>query len=630
MIRSTAARYCLERGITRSYLKHLGLKDIHGGFTIPWRNADGKELFRQTRHIPPVEIDGKDVKATYPKDTEMFFNHLPLINGRTWHQVYRDKSIGIVITESVTKGAVLAQLGYAVLTAGSVWGHKSQKRKNGLIRGFDTVPWMGRIVRIMFDNDVHINHDVQDALFDLGKELTARGAIVEAWLLPYPEWEEAVRSFIKLGVDDFVASQGKNADAALDKLDVRLLDDPSLAEWGKSRSPPKPSVVDSLDFSPLALETLTKPPPPRQYVLGNWIGVGLLTILSMAGGGGKGFIGMGLAIHIATGRRWMNLDTAKGRVVLLCLEDSMEEVKRRLYFVAKYYADKYKLKGRKLDEFNALVLDNVRVDSLEGAAQPLHLITEDHRVLVRTPEVERLAQKLAPLKPVLVIPDPLNQLHTLNENDNSVGAYMTAALGYLRTTIKTAILVFAHVSKSADDRGKRDTNATRGAGSFTTGARSVVHGDVLSPDEAVKLFDIKPQDAQDKILIFTHTKSNYGPKTHPIYMVRVAEGVLDQLDETVMPRKDPANADSTVRLNQLRQWLKRKHRWHFSKTEITQKHVKTIFNCGRPIAEAFFDAARIGGSIRLIAPEDLPPGARKGSGERYEIVLTANQVGQHA
>jgi len=642
---NTAANYYTARGVRQRYRKRLKLKNIRGGFTIPWLDADGKELFRQTRHVPPFTNDqGEEVKATYPKDTELDFYHLPLTNDRQWRDVYADKNVKITITESPSKGAALAQQGYAVVTTGSVWNHRSRKRKNGLIRGFDTIPWMGRIVRIMFDNDIHTNHNVQDALFDLGKELTARGAIVEVWLLPYPEWDEEKREHIKLGIDDFVAQHGPDfADikAALKTLRIYPLADPAFSDWGKNRSQPKPSVVSALDFSPRPRSVLTDTPLPRQYVVNTLIGVGHLAYFVAAGGTGKGFQSLDLALHIAIGEPWMGMEVTQGLVVLLCLEDSLEEVDRRMHDTAENYATAKKLKGRELETFRTEVLNNVRYTSLEG--KQLHIVTEEHRVLTWTPALLEVTAKLKTLKPILVIADPLNQLHALPET-NEVGGAVNSALGYIRTEAKTAVLIAAHVSKDADTKSKQRLNAgnefteesaniLRGGISFATGARSVFALLVYEPLGAARSFQVEPADAWHRFGKLVHLKCNYGPKSASVYLERnMTTGVWNKLDEKKIPLKIKSS-DDTARLSQLERWLKAEKRSWFSKTDITQTYVDEIFRGGRPGIEKFFEDCVGNGSFHELSQEELtqlPASARKGGGARYIIVKTLNQAGQHA
>jgi hypothetical protein len=402
-------------------------------------------------------------------------------------------------------------------------------------------------------------------------------------------------------------------------LPVHLLDDPELANWGKYKSPPRPSVVDTLQFAARPIEVLTKTPPDRQHVVAPWIGKGQLAFLAMAGGAGKGFLSLSLAVHIASGRKWFGMPVMQGRVVLLCLEDAAEELDRRLHYIVQHYCDRYRLDKPARKALHAQVLDNVRYESIEG--RQLHIISEQNRNIVQTPELAQLAQKLNALEPVLIIIDPLSQLHSLNENVNSVGSAIVSAVGHIRKVTGSAILVPAHVSKAADDRGTKSANAMRGASSFATGARSVIHGDVLDAKKATEVFQVEEHEARDRFAIFSHVKNNYGPKADPLFMVRGTHGVWMPHDELEIPFRDKS-ADSASWAAQLERWLRKQPHASFSKREVTQNddiREKAFDACSRNKAEQYLGEALANGSVRKLTKEErngLPPTMRRGGGNR--------------
>lgn len=640
--------YYKERGVRPEYRKLLNLKAFRGKFTQPWFDADGKESFRQTRYIPAIEIDGKETKSTVPKGTEMDFNYLPLIDDRNWRDICKDPSVPLVIAEAMTKAAALAQMGYPSLTTGGVRNHRSKKRRNGFIRGLDSINWTGRLVRILFDNDIYENTDVQDGLFEIGAELAARGAIVETVLLPRPKWDNESRKLIKIGIDDFVASFKTlaEAEAAVEALPVLKLDDPELADWGKWKHPPKPSITDGLDFSPRPLSVFTESPPPRKYVLDRLIGEQQLAYLVAAGGTGKGYLTLDLAMHIGIGEPWMGMPVKQGTVVLLCLEDSIEEVDRRMHFTVKLYAKSMGIADDS-KEFRHLakkVAKNVRYVSLEGLP-PLHLIEEDrNKQIVWTLELPKLAAKLKALNPVLVIPDPLTYLHSLDENSNSVGTAMTSALAHIRTVAKTALLVAAHVSKDAANKSSAKINSgadeltiesqaiLRGAISFATGARSVIALVGFDPAGAAKRFQVEARNSLDRFAKVMHVKCNYGPKADVIYLEReMVSGVFQKHDPLITPFRAKGEDDVETWRDQLSTWLAKKKRTAFSKTEVTQndKTRAAIFGnfTSRTAATKYFETGIVNDIIVALTKAEiaeLPAKEQQGGGTRYRLFVVGD------
>ncbi|HTV96617.1 MAG TPA: DUF3854 domain-containing protein [Steroidobacteraceae bacterium] len=258
---SLRQEYGRERGIKLDYLKRWGVKNGVECITVPVLSHDGKVIYKKRRWLPPrIDRNGNEIRFTNPKGQSHELNFLPLTNGKNWTQVLADPSHPIYFAESEFKAAAIAQLGYAAVTAGSVMGHRHADSDTA--RCLDVIKWWNRLVRIAFDNDVYWNPNVQDGLFDLAQELIDRGAKVEAWLLPRARWNAAKQEFEKLGADDFIAREGKEAFDACLRLP---LTDPMFSTWGKYRSQPKASAALALNFDKRPLEVLTEKPPKREY-----------------------------------------------------------------------------------------------------------------------------------------------------------------------------------------------------------------------------------------------------------------------------------------------------------------------------------------------------------------------------
>lgn len=106
--------------------------------------------------------------------------------------------------------------------------------------------------------------------------------------------------------------------------------------------------VAAMPWAPGVGDWLTEEPPPVDFLLvhqpeGAWspkggiLRRGVVGLLAAAGGSGKTWALCGLALSIATGRRWLGAfkPTGPGRVVLMLGEEDAAEVRRRLYWQAR-------------------------------------------------------------------------------------------------------------------------------------------------------------------------------------------------------------------------------------------------------------------------------------------------------
>jgi len=582
---------------------------------------EGEKIADIERLIPPrTYIKGgktKEQRFNRKKDIPNVLGFMPMSES-TWAEALSDKSLPKIHAESDWKGAVLAQLGYAAITTGSVRGHRN--RRTGTAVPLDCVDWTGQSIRLLFDNDVWFNTDVQDALFDLGQEYLNRGVTdLKVLLLPYPKYNQRTAKPIKMGIDDWAAKKGEDFADFVEKLmaDARDFSDPIFAKMGKHNRPPTPNPVAALTFAKRPRTVLTKTPPERKYVIAPWIPERQFAALAMAGGGGKGYLGLSMAIHVALGKPWMGMPVKQGRVVIVAFEDPMEELDRRLHDVTRQYCEQRRLIGSARNEVIDTVLENVRYESADGLT--LNFITQRQGEIFRTPELAALADKIKPINPIMTIVDPMSQTHSLNPNANEVGSALVRACGFLRIYTDSALLAMAHVLKAANKNSDRTELALLGAYAVSNGARSVILGDVLDPKEASETFVIEPTAAIDKFAVFNHPKGNYGAKAPPLYLMRGMHGVWQHVNELEYPRRKSTDEKEQWFID-LRNWLKKIDRKVFSKTEVTVTRRAEIGKTNEPKAEEYFnDAIEDGAFYELTENEraTLPADQRKGGGERY-------------
>lgn len=511
---------------------------------------------------------------------------------------FKRKQRILYIAEGEAKAMWAAKCGLPCI---GISGAQSWQAKGVPAPEFAWFKWRGCKVYLVPDSDFRgPNPSIRIGFAKLAAFLRSHGARVRFVLLPTLEinlrGDDPLKH--KTGLDDYLAARGPDAFAKL----------PTVARKVWEKWLPTADEAVAFDFAPRALEELIEKPPERNYVVKPWIGAGLLAYLVSTGGVGKGWFTLSLAVHVATGQKFfLGMEIKQGTVVLLCMEDPEEEVVRRLHAVAYAVADQLGLKtAKQRDLFLRQVNQHVRWQSFDG--QQVHLVRERNHEIVRTDTLVRLADALRPLKPALIIPDPLSQLHGLPET-NETGGAITSALGFLRRELGSAILVPAHTTKDGHDAETME--AMRGGGSFANGARSVVFMHALDDADARKTFEIAERENVDgRFLRLTHVKNNYGPKHKTVFAERTVDGV---------PMTSRAKFRSAFTLED---WLTAVEREEpFAKTTVTQKRLDEIFGkdaCGRRASERFFDLALESGRIEEAGEAAGDKGGPKTM--RYQIV----------
>ncbi len=170
-------------------------------YKLPYLDHLGKlTKFCRLRFLTPVKLtrDKKPLRYWQPASTlprAYFAPHLK------WPAVISDAEKPIIITEGEKKAAAACKVGLACVGLGGVWSWKSKTAGLPLLPELEVIAWSGRDVTIIFDSDVMENEQVQRALQSLSSELTKRGAVPHALVLPSLGGE-------KTGLDDFIASRG--------------------------------------------------------------------------------------------------------------------------------------------------------------------------------------------------------------------------------------------------------------------------------------------------------------------------------------------------------------------------------------------------------------------------------------
>lgn len=224
---------------------------------------------------------------------------------------------------------------------------------------------------------------------------------------------------------------------------------------------------------------LDRDPPPREWLLmrpstetnghANPVGLlplGELGVLLAAGGVGKSFTLMQLALSIATGRPWLEhfVVPKPGRVLVMLGEEKRDEAHRRMHELASAM--------RLTDTQRELVKRNVVLMPLAGVIAPFVVQTEGFTE--ETTTMRYLRKRLGEGEWRLVIIDPLSRFAGADtEKDNAQATRFIQVVESLCQAPGTPTVLFSHHTNKTSRANETAPNAadSRGATALTDGAR---------------------------------------------------------------------------------------------------------------------------------------------------------------
>ena len=228
--------------------------------------------------------------------------------------------------------------------------------------------------------------------------------------------------------------------------------------------PEPPRDPDAL--RPAFLETLNVAMlPRRQWMLGNALLRGQLSVLVAPAGVGKSTHGIARAIAVASGREITGEAVhEQTRVWIYNVEDDLIELKRRLAAALQHHAIDF-------DEVRGRIALN------SGADEPLILAKLDrHGAVVRQSDVAACIAHIQRERIGLFIVDPFVETHEVNENSNEHIKAVAAMYREIARTTGCAVQLVHHTSKppqGTSDSHAGNMNTARGASALVGVARVV-------------------------------------------------------------------------------------------------------------------------------------------------------------
>ncbi|MBI5593297.1 MAG: AAA family ATPase [Deltaproteobacteria bacterium] len=216
---------------------------------------------------------------------------------------------------------------------------------------------------------------------------------------------------------------------------------------------------------------LLSEPPPAEFIMScrgyPFMKKGIVSLLVSAGGLGKTYLMLCLAMLLARGGRWGCFEAEKPlKTLVLCAEDDQEEVDRRLWTIG-----------------NGIFPENLHVASIAGKIGPLMKLDGENPV--RSEYYTWLKDTIEAHKPLDVLfLDPLSRLYGLTENRNEHATAFITALESLTIGYGMNIMTSHHANKVSADQAKAKQGMARGASGFIDGCRLALGLTEISDDDA--------------------------------------------------------------------------------------------------------------------------------------------------
>ena len=261
--------------------------------------------------------------------------------------------------------------------------------------------------------------------------------------------------------------------------------------------------------------------PPRPWITRGYLLRGAVSVISGASSVSKSTLAVGYAVSLALHRplnRFLPLMPC--RVLTYNVEDDAAEQRRRFSAV--------------LRQFDATPSDLAGKVMRVGPNDVGTLIARDPdtRVLVLTAAMVELQRLIVEFKPHVLILDPLVELHTEEENDNTALRSIMAQFRTLATQHEMAVAIVHHARKGASQAAPGDTDTLRGASSIVGAARIVVTVAGMTEDEG-KAFGLG-SDERRSFFRVDSGKSNYS-RLHEAEWFERVEYELDNGDLVAAP-----------------------------------------------------------------------------------------------
>jgi hypothetical protein len=243
--------------------------------------------------------------------------------------------------------------------------------------------------------------------------------------------------------------------------------------------------------------------PPRRWAYGRFLLFGQCACLAAVDGGGKGAIAVGISLSHITGRPLLGEKVWRtGPVAIITYEDDQEEWHRRIAAACEHHQVNYEIA---IANINFIHRPRERI---------VFATMGDLGVIY--PDGDEIITKLRECGAVLLIVDPLNHAHGLDDgNSNAMMAKVAAEMNRIAADAGVAGLVLHHLRKGATGQVDDIMGATAIRATFRS-SRVLTK---MTQEEAEKL-DVT--DGAWRYARISGSKENYAPPPDKATWFRLA------------------------------------------------------------------------------------------------------------
>lgn len=267
-----------------------------------------------------------------------------------------------------------------------------------------------------------------------------------------------------------------------------------------------------------ASDLLASSPPPRNWVIKDFLSSKIVAAIIAPGGAGKSYLAMHIGVSASSGSSLFSkfLPTKPSKVVFISGEDDRIELQRRIHAVTQDLPASLK----------ASVASNISFIDLADSFELFtnkSMVGEVYMTDVPNKLVESISEAVGE-EVDLVIVDPISRFRGGEENSAADTTRFVQALQFIRDKLNTTVLTLHHVNKGAKSNGSSQNNA-RGSSAFIDGVRLVYELNVISDEEIKKVYGsplIMP-----RLLTLSTVKTNYGSPIDPLVLSKRVDGSLE-------------------------------------------------------------------------------------------------------
>ena len=265
-------------------------------------------------------------------------------------------------------------------------------------------------------------------------------------------------------------------------------------------------------------ECLTGTIPPTPWLVGNRIVRGFVNAILAPGGIGKSTLTIADALSVASGKDLLGGKAwVKGNAWIINLEDGVDELNRRLLAAAKHH---------KLEDPE--ILNRVKLTSGPDHGQVVMVTGKDPMIV--GPMVDEIIRFIKENKIVLVVVDPFDRSHRVNENDNMAIDLVIQAWDEVAKRTGAAVVLVHHCRKASGEEQNGNMDMARGASSFMSAARSAVTLGRMTASEGTRFGLAEGEHVN--YLRMDNAKSNMAAPSKSACWFRLVSVSLENGDET--------------------------------------------------------------------------------------------------